>query len=101
MVLYIFVDKSLLVLESKNYITNIILTSDTYKESNKQESLMIMDIMNVLARLTLCNEETLNLVYDELIGILQDESLNKDLQELIKEMLQTLNTIKNTISWSR
>lgn len=98
---YIYVDKSILVLESKNFITDILLTSDNYQEDEEHEAYMIIDIINVLARLTLCNEETLSLVYDELMGILQDESINRDLQELIKEMLQTLNTIKSSISWAR
>ncbi len=98
---YIYVDKSILVLESKNCLTDILLTSDTYKEDEEHEAYMILDIINVLARLTLCNEETLNLVYDELMGLFQDESINRDLQELIKEMLQTLNTIKSSISWAR
>lgn len=98
---YIYVDKSILVLESKNFITDILLNSDNYQEDEEHEAYMIIDIINVLARLTLCNEETLSLVYDELMGILQDESINRDLQELIKEMLQTLNTIKSSISWAR
>ena len=94
---YIFVDKAILVLESLDYIAYI--KSHDGEENPNSQSLIIISIINILTRLTLCEEETLSLIYDDLTDLLASEDLTFTTKKLINDMQDILKNMH--FDWAR
>ncbi len=94
---YIFVDKTILVLESLDYIDYI--KSHDGEENPNSQSLIIISIINILTRLTLCEEETLSLIYDDLTDLLTSEDLTFTTKKLINDMQDILKNMH--FDWAR
>jgi len=97
---YPYIDKALLVLESTDFLCNLI-NIESFKNSNITYSYAILDIINVLSRLTLCEEDTLTLIYDDLAEFLENPSISNEIKELVNEMLGLLDNVKSRINWAR
>ena len=98
---YKYVDKTILILESKNNFEFIIDGNENFKDNNNEYSLMVISVMNVLSRLMLCEEDTLSLIYDELTYLLENDNVYESTKDLVKEMLIILDSVKNNIAWAR
>ena len=98
---YIFVDKTVLVLESIDYLCYITNAKEDFRYNTNTYVNMVITIINILARFSLCEKDTLALVYDDFSYLLEDDSVYEDIKELIREMLEMLETIKNKIEWAR
>jgi len=98
---YFYVDKTVLVLESTDFLSYITGVREDFKDLNSSYTLMVISIINVLARLVLCENDILNLVYDDLINLLEDDIIYESIKDLVREMLDVLEIIKNRISWAR
>ena len=96
---YIYVDKTILDYESEDYLSFIINHED-FKQYSSTYALVVISVINVLARFTLCEEETLNLVYDDLKCLLESDT-SRELKDLVNDMYQILKTIKSQILWTR
>ena len=95
---HIFVDKSILVLESLDFI-EYIRSHDDLNNSSNTYALIVISVINILSRLVLCDEETLNLIYDDLVALLDAEEISIETKNLITS-LQTI--LKNMhFGWSR
>ena len=97
---YIYVDKAVLILEAHILLTDIIINQD-FLDNEETKALTIISIVEVLSRLMLCEDETLNIIYDDLIGLIEADSTNPELKNLIKKMLNILDYLKNNIIWAR
>ena len=93
---YKYIDRSILVLESTDYFTRIIEENEDINKSR-----VLIYIINVLARLILCEEDTLALIYSDLTNILEDDEINEDIKKLFQEMSTILENIKSEIVWAR
>lgn len=98
---YKYVDKTILILESKDNFDFIIDGNENFKDNNNEYALMVISVMNVLSRLMLCEEDTLSLIYDELTYLLENDNIHESIKDLVKEMLIILDSIKNNIAWAR
>ena len=97
---YIFVDKSLLVLESLDFI-EYIRSHDEQKENSNTYALIVIAIINILSRLVLCDEQTLDLIYDDLTYLTEDGEISLETKNLINDMQTILKSLQNHIAWSR
>ena len=97
---YIFVDKSLLVLESLDFI-EYIRSHDEQKENSNTYALIVIAIINILSRLVLCDEQTLDLIYDDLAYLTEDDEISLETKNLINDMQTILKSLQNHIAWSR
>lgn len=92
---YHYIDNSVLVLES--FLGLDYLMTNAYHTTSD----IIIHIIEILSRLTLCDEQSLSLINDKLIYILNSDFLPKRIRYLINEMLAKLYSIKNNISRTR
>lgn len=98
---YRFVDQSILVLEGNQYLTNIISYPNDFQDDLSSYASVLIQILNILARLTLCDESTLPLIYYELMALLENEFTNENIKNLIREQLFLLESLKEKIMGSR
>ena len=96
---YKYIDKSILVLDSLDYIANIIEENEL--GSDNSIARMIIYIINIYARLTLCEADTLTLIYDDVLSILDSEETTLEVKKLFNQMSTILDEIKNEIVWAR
>lgn len=96
-----FVDKAILGLESLDFITFITNCEENFKEEESSYSLMIISIINILARLVLCEEDMMNVVYSKLEALQRDDSISNNIKNTIGEMFDILDIIKHKIFWTR
>ena len=96
---YKYIDKSILVLESLDYLAEIIAENDLL--STNSIARMIIYIINIYARLTLCEADTLSLIYDEVVSLIESEETTPEVKKIFNEMSIILENIKNEISWAR
>lgn len=96
-----FVDKSLLILEGREYIDSLRKLSDNFKDNNNDYALAIIAIIEVLARLILCDNDILNYLQQDFNLLLEDENISLEVKNIVQEMLIILEQLKNRISLAR
>ncbi len=97
---YEYVDKSILVLETINYLETLESIPENMISPNI-ESIVIITILNILARLTLCEERELNMVYPRLQALLESEYTSEIVKTKLTDMFAILNNVKSSFNWSR
>ena len=96
---YIFVDKSILVLDSYNYLNYLQSISD-HKYLN-QKVMLIIAIIELFARFILCDAQTLDLIYPEFQAMLESDLTSEEVKLAINDMENILSEIKSFIGWAR
>lgn len=102
-----YIDKALLTLECNYSIMNLDNYSEDLEEDIEDDSYIsnyakaVIDIINILARLTICPEEEMNHIYHDLMLIIEDETLSPDLKDTIHDMIEILGNIKDKFTWTR
>jgi len=97
----LFVDKAVLVLESTDYISSIMGLGEDFKDNEATYTKGVVSLLEVIARLMLCEKDTLPLIYDDLMALLEDEVLPLSVKALVQEMLEILNQLKTKFQWAR
>lgn len=97
---YRYIDKGVLVSESNPYLIYLENVQD-FLGSNIRRSIVITSILNILARLVLCDENTVSEIYEDLMNILESEQFSPELQAEIKNMLNILEKIQNRLTVTR
>ena len=97
---YKYVDRSILALESTDYLSYI-TTHENFLNQEWEYASMVIAVVNVLARLILCEQDTLDLVYDDLKNIIEAPEIDVEVKNLINNMYSVLDNIKSHIAWSR
>lgn len=100
---HIYVDKCILVLESINNLAFISMAPEDFRDNNDNYVTLIIGIVNVLACLSLCDQDLLGLLEDDFNDILAEETDETpiEVKELIREMMQILEIIKSKFRWAR
>ncbi len=98
---YTYVDKTILVLESYDYINYLQSIPNDRDLSLNKESMIIISIIELLARFILCNQETLNLIYPEFKALLESELTSEFVISSINDMQNILRELKEHIGWTR
>lgn len=97
---YRYIDKGVLVSESNPYLMYLENVQD-FLGSNIRRSLVIISILNILARLVLCDENTVSEIYEDLMNLLKSEQFSSELQDEIKNMLNILEKIQSRLTVTR
>lgn len=97
---YRYIDEGILVSESNPYLIYLENVQD-FLGSNIRRSIVITSILNILARLVLCDENTVSEIYEDLMNILESEQFSPELQAEIKNMLNILEKIQNRLTVTR
>lgn len=98
---YPYVDKAILVFEGADYIERIMETPENFQYHSNYYSNAVIDIINILARLTLCDSDTLPYLEQDFNGLLEEDLISLELKNLIHEMLTILEQLKSKIGWAR
>lgn len=98
---FIFVDKSMLVLEGKEYTQYLEQLEDDFKENNNEYTLAVISIIELLARLILSDSEVLPFLQPEFDGLLESDENAFELKNLIQELLLILEQLKDQIDIAR
>lgn len=94
---YKYIDRSILVLESLEDIKNILSVSDYFQENSGEYAYLIINIIEILSRLSLCKDEELSFVYTDFLELKEMVSLSYQIKEEIENMIQILDILKNKI----
>ncbi len=93
---YIYVDKTMLVLESNEFL-NILQIPNI---ENNLTTEIVISTLNLISRLILCEDNTLKMIYPEFLALLESDLTNKQIKELIYELIEALKTLQNNLNWS-
>ncbi len=96
---YSYIDKSILVLESIDDMYSI--TEENELGSSDAVARVLIYIINIFARLTLCEVDTLSLIYDDVMSIMESDMTSIEVKKLFSDMSLVLENIKNQIAWAR
>ncbi len=97
----IFVDKSLLILEGREHVDTLEKYGDNFKESNNYFALVMISILELIARLVLSEEEILQYLQNDFQYLMEAEGVSLDVKNLIQEMLNILEQLKDRIEVAR
>lgn len=97
---YRYIDKAVLIGESNESLIYLQNVSEFSYSSIKRFNVVI-SILNILARLTLCDEIVMNSLYKELMDLLEDERYPIELKEEINNMFNVLATLQNKLGITR
>lgn len=92
-----FVDKTVLVLESTNFITILLSLTEDFRSYPVSIINGVVSLMEVLARLVIADDNILPLIEDNLMDILKDDKAAGSVKELIQEMLNLLMEFQEDI----
>ena len=98
---YPYIDKAVLAFEGEEYIQKIMEIPENFLFSSNYYSNAVIDIINVLARLTLCDRDTLSYLEEGFNGLLEEDVISQELKNLIYELLAILDSLKSKIGWAR
>ncbi len=96
-----YVDIAILAYESRLSIEYLTKCPSDFKRDSDTYSKMIIEMFNVLSKITICDEETLNLIYPDFEYLLYSENVSGEIREFALDMLNLLASIKNRIYESR
>lgn len=94
-----YVDQAILVYESLENIRYLRVLSLEFGED--YYSLAVVFILNILARVAMCNGETLTYVMNDFNLLLEDEELNMEIRNLIMEMIELFKQIQHEFYFKR
>lgn len=97
----IFADKSILVLEGREYADSIQEYSESFKDNNNQYTIVVIAIIELIARLVLSEGEILHYLEQDFDFLLKDESVSLEVKNLIQEMISVLEILKSNINIAR
>lgn len=93
----VFVDKTVLLLEGRELIQNLLNLGDGFSDDINQCALAVIAIIELLGRLVLSEEDILIFLEEDFNRLFKGES-SLELKNLIQEMLQILDKLKNRIT---
>ncbi len=93
----IFVDKSVLILEGREHADTLEKYGDNLGENNNSFALVMISILELIARLVLSEEEILQYLQSDFQYLMEAESVSLDVKNLIQEMLNILERLKDRI----
>ena len=93
----IFVDKSILILEGREHVDTLEKYGDNLGENNNYFALVMISILELIARLVLSEEEILQYLQNDFQYLIEAESVSLDVKNLIQEMLNILERLKDRI----
>ena len=97
----IFVDKSILILEGREHVDTLEKYGDNLGENNNYFALVMISILELIARLVLSEEEILQYLQNDFQYLMEDEDISLDFKNLIQEMLNILEQLKERIEVAR
>lgn len=97
----IFVDKSMLVLEGREHADTIGEYGESFKDNDNQFSLVVISIIELIARLVLSEGEVLHYLQQDFDFLLKDESVSLEVKNIIQEMISVLEMLKSNINIAR
>lgn len=96
-----FVDKTVFILESKECIDTILEFGEDFKTNSNHYALVVISILEFLARLVLSGEDMLEFLQQDYEFLLSDESVSMDVKNLVNDMLLILEELKSHIDIAR
>lgn len=97
----IFVDKSILILEGREFADFIEKYGSDIKDNNNHFALVLLSILELLARLVLSEDEILHYLQQDFNYLLEDDGITLEVKSLIQEMLIILEQLKSNINVAR
>lgn len=97
----IFVDKSILILEGREHVDTLEKYGDNLGENNNYFALVMISILELIARLVLSEEEILHYIQNDFQYLMEAECVSLDVKNLIQEMLNILEQLKDRIEVAR
>lgn len=94
-----YIDQAILVLEIEEAVKQILSVSDT--NSFNAHTLIVIKIMQILARMALCTEDELAFVIDDVHYLLESEEVDLKIKETFLEMTDIFKQIQNSFYFSR
>lgn len=96
-----FLDKALLVYDIEKDLSFLYEISGDSIDDTNQFLLVVIHLLNIFARFMLIDEKLIKDVYYQLQAILESDVIPQNLKEIMYDMLDILDRIKNKISWSK
>ncbi len=96
-----FIDQAVLVGESLDAIKYLALINFDFNNTYNQRALVVIQIINILARLALCNENDLFLIKDDFNKIYNSEEENNYVKELMGRLAFMFEKFQDDFYFSR
>lgn len=96
----IFVDKSILILEGREYVDFIEKFDDGLENSNNY-ALVLISILELLTRLILSEDDILKHLQEDFSFLLNSDSISHEVKNLVNDMLIILDQLKSSINVAR
>lgn len=97
----IFVDKSVLILEGREYADFIEKFGEDFNDNNNHFTLVVISIIELIARLVLSEDEILHYLQQDFNYLLENENISLEVKNLIQDMVMILERLKNHINVAR
>lgn len=97
----IFVDKAILVLEGREHVDVIEKYGDDFRENANSFALVLISILELLARLVLSENDILSFLQQDFNYLLESDSVSLEVKNLIGDMISLLEEIKTKIDVAR
>ena len=94
-----YIDKGILVSDILENLKQIELIANMDK--NNKLSIIVIKFLQIVARVSLCNEELLPYVMDDINLLLENEELDESVKEIIMQILEIFKQIKDSFYFSR
>lgn len=95
-----YIEKAILVTDILEYLKQIELAFDL-NEKNSSYVLVVMRILQIFARISLCDEELLKYVMDDINNLLENDDVNETVKEIIIQVLEMFRQIKDNFYFTR
>lgn len=97
----IFVDKAILVLEGREHVDVIEKHGDNFRENANSFALVLISILELIARLVLSENDILSFLQQDFNYLLESDSVSLEVKNLIGDMISLLEEIKTKIDVAR
>ena len=97
----IFVDKSMLILEGREYVDFIEEFGEDFKENSNHFTLVVISVLELIARLVLSEDEILQYLQQDFNYLLESDGVPLEVKNLVQDMLLVLEKLKAHINLAR
>ena len=92
-----YIEKAILVCETLELLKQVKMVLDV----KEKYSLIVVNVLQIFARISLCDEELLKYVMDDINYLLENDEVNETVKEIIMQVLEMFRQIKDNFYFSR
>ena len=95
-----YIDQAILIWESEEAMKQVMVASNVNGQTSSY-IFVVIQAMQILARMALCTEEQLNYVMDDFHYLMESESIHSKTKEIIMELFEIFKEIQTSFYFSR